>query len=206
MNKETATGRRVLLNRLYASYSRDGTFAPYRYGEGRLVSGDGPVFPKLMLLGMVPGTIDQRTGHPYSGKPGDVLDKLLASVSLTRDDVYLTTLVKYRRRGGIAPGDVEKRSSLPYLRSEHRLVGYPPLVLLGGQVARAVQALSMRTVILPDAVLKQDRWSWLQFANTQGFPILPLQDPAVGVYQGTKMPGLLRGFQNVLNPPTYNIF
>lgn len=206
VSADTSAGRRTLLSRLYSTYGNDGTFSPYRVPGTRLVTGAGPTIPKIMFVGASPTSIDQRSGHPFCGKPGEVLDQLLFSVGLTRDTVYLTTVVKYHGREGAQPVFIENRTSLPYLRTEHRILGYPPMVLFGRKTREVVQQLSVRTIILPSPALRQDHWSWLQFPTTPGFPVLPLEDPASSVYSRARMPGMIEKFQQVVNPPKYNIF
>jgi uracil-DNA glycosylase family 4 len=62
---------------------------------GRLVFGEGNPKAKVMFVGEAPGSGEAIAGRPFVGRAGKFLDKLLASVGISRKDVYLTSPVKY---------------------------------------------------------------------------------------------------------------
>jgi uracil-DNA glycosylase family 4 len=196
--------RRVLLNRLYAAYAQDQALTAARGAGRRIVAGDGPTDPKRVFVGLAPGSVDQRTGYAYAGAAGRVLEELLGSVGMAREEVFLTYLVKYRRADNAEPTDAERSASMRYMRTELRILGNPPVVMLGRHVTSAASILSRRKVILPSAKMELGKWSWLQL--DKGFAILPLHDPAYGVYQKRNLPLMHEQFKAVLDPPSYQIF
>lgn len=200
----TSGGRRVLLNRLYAEYADDPAFAAVRAEGGRLVPGDGPTRPRLMLLGEAPGKQEQRTGKPFQGASGRLLNEMLDSVGIPRSEVFITNVVKFRPQDNRDPTPDERMAALPYLRREHQLVGNPPLVVLGKHAKSAYELLAHRKVILPNAKMAVGEWSWLELDG--GFPVLPLHHPAYGIYQRANRPLMFEQFKAVLNPPSYTIF
>lgn len=60
------------------------------------VYGEGPLHPKLMLIGEAPGETEAIGGIPFTGRAGKELMKSLATIGLTRDDVYITSVVRSR--------------------------------------------------------------------------------------------------------------
>ena len=60
------------------------------------VAGMGPMHPRVMLLGEAPGRQEAKTGVPCVGSSGEELMKMLALAGLTRDDVYITSVVRSR--------------------------------------------------------------------------------------------------------------
>ena len=60
------------------------------------VNGKGPIKPSIMLIGEAPGENEAIKGVPFIGRAGDELSKSLASIGLTRDDVYMTSAVRSR--------------------------------------------------------------------------------------------------------------
>ena len=60
------------------------------------VAGMGPMHPRVMLLGEAPGRQEAKTGVPFDGSSGKELMKMLALAGLTRDDVYITSVVRSR--------------------------------------------------------------------------------------------------------------
>ncbi|MBC2003449.1 uracil-DNA glycosylase [Listeria booriae] len=63
------------------------------------VFGNGDFSPKIMLIGEAPGEVEIRTGVPFTGRAGKELDKTLTIAGLTRDQVYITSVVRSRPFG-----------------------------------------------------------------------------------------------------------
>lgn len=63
------------------------------------VFGNGDFSPDIMLIGEAPGEVEIRTGVPFTGRSGKELDKTLAIAGLTRDQVYITSIVRSRPFG-----------------------------------------------------------------------------------------------------------
>lgn len=97
----------------------------------RLVFGDGDVDADLMVVGEAPGEEEHLTGRPFVGRAGQLLDKVLASVDLDRDDVYITNLVKFRPPANRNPRPDEIEASAPILVEQVRLVRPQVIVPLG---------------------------------------------------------------------------
>src|SRR5579875_3053701 len=66
----------------------------YKYAT-QTVFGDGPVRSKLMLVGEVPGDVEDRTGHPFVGPAGTLLRKTMLQAGLDPQSAYLTNAVKH---------------------------------------------------------------------------------------------------------------
>jgi len=60
------------------------------------VIGEGSHDSKIMFVGEAPGRNEAKTGRPFCGAAGKILDELLASVGIPRDEVYITNIVKDR--------------------------------------------------------------------------------------------------------------
>lgn len=60
------------------------------------VAGEGGYHPKVLLLGEAPGDKEVKLGHPFQGPSGKELDRWLASLGLTREDIYITGVVSAR--------------------------------------------------------------------------------------------------------------
>lgn len=80
-------------------------------GLGPVLS-TGPADAPLMIVGEGPGRVEDDYGGPLIGPSGQLLDKALASVGITRDHVYVTNIVKCRPRGNRTPDDRGR----PFLR------------------------------------------------------------------------------------------
>lgn len=184
-------GRRVLLRRLYAAYAAEPALAPLRADGNPLVPGDGPMSPRLMFVGEAPGAREAKLRKPFVGASGDLLNEMLGSVGIRRDEVFITNVVKYRPPNNRDPLDEERWAGTPYLRKEHRLLGRPPIVMLGKHATKTVK----EGYRLPyDMTIGQ----WTTFDGT---PMLPLFHPAYGIYQRANRPLMFEQFKAVLTPP-----
>ncbi|MBW4721210.1 UdgX family uracil-DNA binding protein [Saccharothrix obliqua] len=109
------------------------------------VFGAGPEDARLLLVGEQPGDVEDRTGEPFVGPAGKLLDKALAEAGLGRTGVYLTNAVKHfkfqergKRRIHKAPARGEIRACLPWLHAELAAVRPELVVCLGATAAKAL--------------------------------------------------------------------
>lgn len=103
-----------------------------------LVFASGNPKAKIMIIGDVPGEEEDRQGQPFVGPAGQLLDRMLAAIGLTRDDVYLTNLVFWRPPGGRTPSDVEVEACLPFTRQHIHLIRPEFLVVMGSTTVKAL--------------------------------------------------------------------
>ncbi len=69
---------------------------PLSKTRAHAVPGEGPSHPKIMLIGEAPGRNEDETGRPFCGAAGKKLDMLLESAGLSREQVFITSVVKCR--------------------------------------------------------------------------------------------------------------
>ena len=96
-----------------------------------LVFGEGDPDADLMIVGEAPGEDEDLSGRPFVGRAGQLLDKVLASVEIEREEVYVTNLVKHRPPGNRNPRPEEIAASAPLLLEQIRLVRPQVIVPLG---------------------------------------------------------------------------
>lgn len=106
----------------------------------QLVFADGNPGAKVMFVGEAPGADEDRIGRPFVGQAGRLLDKMLASIGLSRDNAYITNLLVWRPPGNRTPTPQEVGLLLPFLERHIELVDPQLVVLLGGTAAQAVLA------------------------------------------------------------------
>ena len=138
--------------------------------EGNLgpVLSSGPVPSPLMLVGEGPGGVEDDYGAPLIGPSGQLLDKALASVGITRDRVYVTNVVKCRPRGNRTPDIAEGRFCADkWLREEIRLVQPKVIVALG--------KAALRYFLGHEAGIVRSRGHWIDW---EGIPVMPTFHPA----------------------------
>lgn len=99
--------------------------------SSNLVFGEGDEDAPLMLIGEAPGEEEDLSGRPFVGRAGRLLDKILESVDLARDEVYITNIVKYRPPGNRNPRPEELTASAPILLHQIRLIRPQVIATLG---------------------------------------------------------------------------
>lgn len=108
------------------------------HSRTRVVFGDGPLNAELFIVGDAPGFNEDAEGKPFGGASGMLLDRLLSSVGLDREVVYLTTLVKCQPPGSPprAPKPSEMSACRPYLVAQLAAVDPKVVVALGDLPSR----------------------------------------------------------------------
>jgi uracil-DNA glycosylase len=100
------------------------------------VPGEGSAEARVVLVGEAPGATEDRTGRPFAGAAGRVLDTLLAEAGLAREQTYITNVLKARPPGNRDPRADEVAHSWPWLEAELAVVE-PELVVPLGRHALA---------------------------------------------------------------------
>jgi len=129
---------------------------PLRDTAANLVFGEGDEEARLMLVGDVPGEDEDRSGRPFVGPPGALLDRMLASIGLGRNDVQIAMLVPWRPPGGRPPSETEITLCLPFLLRHVALAAPRRLVLLG--------PLAARTLLPATGSRRRKRGTWADLA------------------------------------------
>ena len=103
-----------------------------------VVIGVGNRNADIMFVGEGPGQQEDLQGEPFVGLAGKLLDKMLASIGLAREKVYIANIVKCRPPGNRDPHDDEQEACMNYLRYQLMLVKPKIIVCLGRIAATAI--------------------------------------------------------------------
>jgi uracil-DNA glycosylase family 4 len=98
------------------------------------VSGDGNIGANIMLVGEAPGQKEDLQGKPFVGAAGKLLNQLLESIGLNREDVYITNIVKCRPPANRPPRVEEVSACSDYLDRQINLIK-PKMICPMGNVA-----------------------------------------------------------------------
>jgi len=107
------------------------TLCALHKGRTQAVPGEGPVNADIMFIGEGPGFHEDRQGRPFVGAAGQFLEELLASIDLTREQVYIANVVKCRPPGNRDPLPDELSACAPYLDRQIELIRPKVIVTLG---------------------------------------------------------------------------
>ena len=123
----------------------------------RAVPGVGPYPAKIMLIGEAPGKEEDRTGMPFMGRAGKLLDSALAKAGLHRSEIFITSSIKCRPPKNRKPKKGEIEACKPYLNSQIEILHPRIICLMGNTATLAVLGIqgvtSLRGRILQDIFL-----------------------------------------------------
>jgi DNA polymerase len=98
------------------------------------VPGEGPLDARFVVVGEAPGADEDASGRPFVGASGQLLTKILAAISLRREEVFIANVVKHRPPGNRNPAPDEVAACSPYLVRQLELVR-PKVILTVGNFA-----------------------------------------------------------------------
>lgn len=97
----------------------------------QLVMGNGNVDADIVLIGEAPGKNEDIQGIPFVGASGKFLNEMLAAARMSREDIYITNIVKYRPPNNRDPLPSEKQAFLPFLLKQLEIIEPKVVVTLG---------------------------------------------------------------------------
>lgn len=117
------------------------------------VPGEGPLNAKIMLVGQNPGAEEDESGRPFVGRAGKYLTKVLAENGITREDLFITNIVKHITPKNRSPLDDEIEVCLPYLMAQISIVKPQKIVLLGKAACKTprVEGIEYFEMVHPQA-------------------------------------------------------
>jgi len=143
------------------------TKCPLHQTRKNTVFGEGNVHADIMLIGEGPGRDEDELGRPFVGEAGQLLDKMLAAIDLTRNDVYIGNILKCRPPGNRDPKPEEAYECIGYLRAQVAMIRPKILVCLGRVASGYLLQRNVR--------ITKERGIWQE---VKGFYIMPTYHPA----------------------------
>lgn len=148
---------------------RNCTKCPLSKSRTNTVFSDGKPNNKLMLIGEAPGFYEDQKGLPFVGKAGQLLDKIFASVGLSREnDVYICNTIKCRPPDNRDPLPEEKAACREYLDAQIEILK-PKIILLCGRIA-------LNSMIETSLGITKVRGKW--FDGPNGAKMMPVFHPS----------------------------
>lgn len=132
-----------------------------------IVFGEGDSHAAVMFVGEAPGKEEDRTGRPFVGQAGKLLDGMIFALGFERSEVYIANVVKCRPPGNRDPKEPEKAACAPFLDRQIELIRPSVLVALGKPAAQRLTGSTKAIGAL--------RGHWLSY---RGIPLLATYHPA----------------------------
>ena len=119
-----------------------------------MVFSDGNPKSKIMFIGEAPGSNEDQEGLPFVGRAGTLLDKMLTSIDLNRNNVYISNIINYRPPENRRPTEDEMNRYLPFVKKHIEIISPKILILLG--------STAMNALIGNDVVISKVRGQWIE--------------------------------------------
>ncbi|NMB08652.1 MAG: uracil-DNA glycosylase [Tissierellia bacterium] len=132
-----------------------------------VVFGEGKEESIIMFVGEGPGYHEDKIGRPFVGRAGELFDKMLKAIDLTREDVYIANIVKCRPPNNRNPLENESKTCIEFLRWQVKIVNPDIIICLG--------AVAARNIIDKDFRITKNRGIWYERGK---FNIMATYHPA----------------------------
>lgn len=153
--------------------------------RNNVVFGVGNKDAEVLFIGEGPGENEDLQGEPFVGRGGQLLDKMLYSVDLSRDkNIYIANIVKCRPPKNRDPKPEEQAACPPWLRNQYKLMK-PKIIVCLGRIAAA-------KIIKPDIKITKEHG---MFFEKSGVLMMPMLHPAAILRDPRKRPEAFRDFQ-----------
>ncbi|MBX4210586.1 uracil-DNA glycosylase [Candidatus Parcubacteria bacterium] len=158
------------------------------------VIGEGSHSAKIMFIGEAPGRNEAKTGRPFCGAAGKILDQLLESVQIKREDVYITNIVKDRPPFNRDPLPEEIEVYGPFLDRQIEIIQPKVLATLGRYSMQYImKRFGLEAQLEP--ISKMHGKSFNAQASYGTIKIIPLYHPAVAIYNNKTKDTLMDDFK-----------
>ena len=154
-----------------------------RLAETRInaVPGEGSATARIMFVGEGPGENEDKTGRPFVGQAGKVLNRMLEQAGIAREDVFISNIVKCRPPGNRVPLADEVETCSDYLMAQIAVIEPKFVIPLGGS--------ALKTLLGPQLKITQSR---CKVFRRSGILYIPLYHPAA-VLHNPKLADALQG-------------
>ena len=162
------------------------------------VIGEGSHFAKIMFIGEAPGKNEAATGRPFCGASGRILDELLLSAGIKREDVYVTNIVKDRPPANRDPLPSEIEIYGPFLDRQIEIIQPKVIATLGRySMGYIMNKLGLELELEPISKIHGKVFDTT--LSYGGIKVVPLYHPAVAVYNSHTKDQLKEDFKVLLD-------
>lgn len=162
------------------------------------VIGEGNHEAKIMFIGEAPGRNEAKTGRPFCGAAGKILDDLLAKIGIIRTEVYVTNIVKDRPPQNRDPLPEEIACYGPFLDRQIEIIEPAIIATLGRFSTRYI----LEKFALPEAIKPISELHGRTFTARASYgpiTIVPLYHPAAAIYNRALIEDLKKDFAILAN-------
>ena len=148
--------------------------------------GQGNLRSRVLFIAEAPGRNEDRDGIPFTGRSGELFDRLLDEIGMTRKEIYLTNIVKCHPPGNRDPEPEEQDQCIPYLKYE-TLMLRPEMIVCLGRIAA-------QRIIRPDYRITREHGIFLERKNVW---MTAVYHPSAVLRDERKLPEIQEDFRKI---------
>ncbi len=160
------------LDALRARYEADAPHRQFVTAFNSIVFGDGDPCARLVFVGEAPGEEEDKTGKPFVGRAGQLLNKMITAMGTSREGVYICNVLKTRPPNNATPSSFEANLCKPYLMEQLAILHPEVIVTLGLPATHTLLECTDSMARL------RGKWATLNLPNGLAVPVMPTYHPA----------------------------
>lgn len=143
-----------------------------KFTAKNLCFADGDPSSDIMFIGEAPGRDEDMEGLPFVGKSGQLLNRMIESIGLKRESVYIANTIPWRPPGNRTPTPLETELCRPFIERQIELAAPKVLVALGGPAGKALTGAT-------EGILRlRGNWKFHRTPSGIEIPVMPTLHPA----------------------------
>ena len=136
-----------------------------------LVLGDGNMNSPLMLIGEAPGIEEDRSGIPFKGEIGELLNKMLLAIKIKRENIYCSYAINFRPPEDRKPTSIEIKRYSVFLKEHISIINPRIVILMGSSAMEAVTGINTK--------ISAERGKWKEvILKNKTYPIMITFNPS----------------------------
>ena len=136
-----------------------------------IVLGEGNIDSPIMLIGEAPGEIEDKVGNPFKGESGELLDKMLISINIKRQNIYTSYAINFRPPEDRKPTSPEIKRYSNFLKEHISIIDPKIIILMGSTAMEAVTGINEK--------ISSERGKWKEIIlNNNTYPLMITFNPS----------------------------
>ena len=136
-----------------------------------LVLGDGNINSSIMLIGEAPGIEEDKSGMPFKGEIGELLNKMLLAINIKREDIYCSYAINFRPPEDRKPTSLEVKRYSVFLKEHISIINPKIVILMGSSAMEAVTGINTK--------ISSERGKWKEvILKNKTYPVMITFNPS----------------------------
>jgi DNA polymerase len=136
-----------------------------------IVLGDGDINSPIMLIGEAPGIEEDKSGMPFKGEIGELLNKMLLAININRENIYCSYAINFRPPEDRKPTSIEIKRYSVFLKEHLSIINPKIVILMGSSAMEAVTGINTK--------ISSERGKWKEvILKNKTYPIMITFNPS----------------------------